>query len=100
MVLYSGKLQKKRQTEKEVGRQYQRGMDLASSHRAGENRTRWKEVVANSYVLPRRLSQVMGWNRIEWPQHGWTACMVDNPLTKANRLYLYRRTNLVLYTST
>ena len=36
------------------------GMDFASSTRAAENRTRWKGVVANSFVVPRRPSEVMG----------------------------------------
>ena len=41
------------------------GMDFASSTRAAENRTRWKGIVANSSVVPRRPSKVMGYNRIE-----------------------------------
>ena len=40
-------------------------MDFASSTRTAENRTRWKGVVANSSVVPRRPSKVMGYNRIE-----------------------------------
>ncbi|MCG7869865.1 MAG: hypothetical protein JAY74_26275 [Candidatus Thiodiazotropha taylori] len=36
------------------------GMDFASSTRAAENRTRWKGIVANSSVVPRRPSKVMG----------------------------------------
>ena len=36
------------------------GMDFASSSRAAENRTRWKGIVANSSVVPRRPSEVMG----------------------------------------
>ena len=36
------------------------GMDFASSTRAAENRSRWKVVVANSSVVPRRPSKVMG----------------------------------------
>ena len=36
------------------------GMDFASSTRAAENRSRWKGVVANSSVVPRRPSRVMG----------------------------------------
>ena len=46
----------------EAGRQYQRmtGMDLASSTRAAENRTKWKGIVANSSLVPRRPSKVMG----------------------------------------
>ena len=36
------------------------GMDFASSNRAAENRTRWKAIVANSSVVPRRPSKVMG----------------------------------------
>ena len=36
------------------------GMDFASSTMAVENRTRWKGIVANSTVVPRRPSNVMG----------------------------------------
>ena len=36
------------------------GMDFASSTRAAENRTRWKGIVANSFVVPLRPSKVMG----------------------------------------
>ena len=47
------------------------GMDFASSTRTAENRTRWKGIVANSSVVPRRPSKVMGQNRIDrnffWP---------------------------------
>ena len=59
---HSERKKKKRQTEEEVGRQYQRraGMDFASSTRAAENRSRWKGIVANSSVVPRRPSKVMG----------------------------------------
>ena len=35
-------------------------MDFASSPTAVENRTRWKGIVANSSVVPRRPSKVMG----------------------------------------
>ena len=35
------------------------GMDFASSTRAAENRTRWKVIVANSSVVPRRPPRVM-----------------------------------------
>ena len=35
------------------------GIDLASSTRAAENRTRWKGIVANSSVVPQRPSKVM-----------------------------------------
>ena len=44
------------------GRQKKRwtGMDFASSTRAAENRTRWKGIVANSSVVPRRPSKVIG----------------------------------------
>ena len=60
---------KKRQTEEEVGKQYQivdrnALVDFASSTRAAENRSRWKGIVANSSVVPRRPSKVMGLNRI------------------------------------
>ena len=36
------------------------GMDFASSTRAAENRTKWKGIVADSSVVPRRPSKVMG----------------------------------------
>ena len=36
------------------------GMDFASSTRTAENRTRWKGIVANSSVVPRRPSKVIG----------------------------------------
>ena len=36
------------------------GVDFASSTRAAENRSRWKGIVANSSVVPRRPSKVMG----------------------------------------
>ena len=35
-------------------------MDFASSTKAAENRTRWKDIVANSLVVPRQPSKVMG----------------------------------------
>ena len=52
---HSERKKKKRQTEEEVGRQYQRvdGNGLCSSTRTAENRTRWKGIVANSSVVPR-----------------------------------------------
>ena len=58
---HSERKKKKRQTEEEVGRQYQRveGMDFASSTRAAENISRWKGIVANSSVVPRRPPKVM-----------------------------------------
>ena len=40
-------------------------IDFASSTRAAENRRKWEGIVANSSVVPRRPSKVMGWNRIE-----------------------------------
>ena len=59
---HSERKKKKRQTEEEVGRLFKEwtGMDFASSTRTGENRTRWKGIVANSSVVPRRSSKVMG----------------------------------------
>ena len=53
---------KKMQTEEEVGRQIKEwtGMVFASPIWAAENRTRWKGIVANSSVVPRRPSKVMG----------------------------------------
>ena len=41
------------------------GMDFASSAKAAEDRARWKGIVVNSSVVPRRPSKVMGFNRIE-----------------------------------
>ena len=59
---FTERKKKKRQTEEEVERQYQEwtGMDFASSTRAAENRSRWKGIVANSSVVPRRTPKVMG----------------------------------------
>ena len=37
---------------------------IASSARVAENRTRWKGIVANLSVVPRRPSEVKGKNRI------------------------------------
>ena len=54
---HSERKNRKRQTEEEVGRQYQR---VNSSTRAAENRIRWKGIVVNSSVVPRRPSNVMG----------------------------------------
>ena len=36
------------------------GIDFASSTKAAENRSRWKRIVANSSVVRRRPSKVMG----------------------------------------
>ena len=36
------------------------GMDFTSLTRAAENRSRWKGIVANSSVVPRRPRKVMG----------------------------------------
>ena len=33
-------------------------MDFASSTRAAENRSRWKGIIANSFVVPRRPSKL------------------------------------------
>ena len=55
---HSERTKKKRQTEEEVERQYQR-VDRNST-RAAENRSRWKGIVANSPVVPRRPPKVMG----------------------------------------
>ena len=35
-------------------------MDFASSTRATEDRTRWKGLVVNSYVVPKRPRKFMG----------------------------------------
>ena len=49
-----------RQTEKEVGRQYQgmTGLDFAKSQRAVENREKWRELVVKLSVVPQRPSQL------------------------------------------
>ena len=60
---HSERKKKKRQTEEEVGRQYQRvdrNVDFARSTRTAENRTRRKGIVGNSSVVPRRPPKVMG----------------------------------------
>ena len=44
-------------------------MDFASSTRAAENRIRWKGIVANSSMEPRRHSKVMGQNRNSLKHH-------------------------------
>ena len=51
-----GERKQKRQTEKRLPDNIKEltAMDFASSERAAENRTRWKGIVANSAVLPRR----------------------------------------------
>ena len=48
---------KKRQTEEEVGRQYQR---VNSSTRAAENRTRWKGIDMISSLVPPTIFQDYG----------------------------------------
>ena len=57
---HSERKKKKRQTEVEDNIKEWTGMDFTSSTRAAENRTRWKGIVANSAVVPRRPSKVMG----------------------------------------
>ena len=60
---HSERKKKKRQTEEERWEDNIKewtGMDFASSTRAAENRTKWKGIVANSSVVPRRPSKVMG----------------------------------------
>ena len=44
-------------------------MNFVSSTRAAENSSRWKGIVANSSVVPRRPPKVMGLNRIEGTSH-------------------------------
>ena len=59
---HSEREKKKRQTEEEVGKQYEK-VDrnrIAHSARVAENRRRWKGIVANLFVMPRRPSEVMG----------------------------------------
>ena len=40
-------------------------MDFAGSTRAGEDRTRWKGVVAKSAVVPQRSCKIMGYARLK-----------------------------------
>ena len=65
------------------------GMDFASSTRAAENRTRWKEIVANSFVVPRRTSNV--WDRIEIENRSFvkTAESYEASLVTINRQTSY-----------
>ena len=42
------------------------GIDFASSIRAAENRRRWKGIVDKSSMVPKQLSKVMEYIRIEW----------------------------------
>ena len=52
---------KKKKTEEEVEKIKEwTGMDFASSTWAAENSTWWKGIVANSSVVPRRPSKVVG----------------------------------------
>ena len=48
---------KKRQTEKEVGREHQ-GMDRPGVHQVPEGREKWRKLVAKSSVVPQRPSWV------------------------------------------
>ena len=59
---HSERKKKKRQTEEEVGDNIKEwtGMDFASSTRPAANRSRWKGIVANLSVVPRRPPNVMG----------------------------------------
>ena len=40
-------------------------MDYASSTRAAEDRTRWKEIVVKSSLVPQRPHKVMGKTRLD-----------------------------------
>ena len=54
--------------EKEEGVDRRRswiGMNIASLTRAAGNRTRWKGTIAGSFVVRRRLSKTMGYNRTD-----------------------------------
>ena len=55
-----GKRKKGRQKRWEDNIKEWTGMDFAGSTRAAENRTKWKEISANSSVVPRRPFKVMG----------------------------------------
>ena len=57
---HSERGKKTRQTEEEVGKQHQ-GLDrpeFGKSHRAVENREKWRTLVAKSSVVPQRHSQL------------------------------------------
>ena len=41
------------------------GMDYASSTRAAEDRTRWKEIVVKSSLVPQRPHKIMGYTRLD-----------------------------------
>ena len=64
------------------------GMDFASSTRAAENRSRWKGIVANSSVVPRRPSKVTGENRIEKKYHE-TCSKFSNRATGLSKNLIY-----------
>ena len=59
---HSEREKKKRQAEEEVEKQYEivDRNTIANSARVAENRTRWKGIVANLFVVRRRPSEVMG----------------------------------------
>ena len=40
-------------------------LDFASSSRAAEDRTRWKEIVIKSSVVPQRPPKVMGYTKLD-----------------------------------
>ena len=52
-----GKIKKKRWEDNIVE---WKGMDFANSTRAAEDRTRWKEIVVKSSMMPQRPHKVMG----------------------------------------
>ena len=43
-------------------------MDFVSSTKAAEDKTMWKGIAANSSMVPRRPSKIMGQNRINETQ--------------------------------
>ena len=65
-------------------------MDFASSLRATENGTRWKGIVRNSYLVPRRSSKIMGENRkeIELRESG-ILCLFFTIFAVVLMLYVY-----------
>ena len=59
-TILQGTVKGKRKRGRQKKRWEWTGMDFASSTRAAENKSRWKGIDANSSVVPRRPSKVMG----------------------------------------
>ena len=57
----NGKIRRGRQKKRwEENIKVWTGVDFTSSTRADEDRTRWKEIVVKSSVVPKRPGKVMG----------------------------------------